>query len=243
MKRQSILVLFATLILCFWSSSVFAEMYEYFGEGDIVIGLATVYDKSIPGFNETNGGWIEYHFLSIPDSDYDYKDLSYDDSIVSGYSSAYWDFILENYEFTISMGVSGWIQNPQGVEPIQFQYDGFSYLSMNIYFNPDEIGKLKLKITGATFDSENDPDLDLYIAYNGSKLELNGTESIIQVSDGFLPVVSIHPVLHFSGTENESIKRDIVIHGVFEPVPVPGAALLGLIGLSYSGLRLRRKTI
>ncbi len=239
MKRQSVTALFATLILCFWSNSTLADIYYLDLDGGDIIGLVvyinneTVYDEEA----SISHGPI----YPVPSHDEVFDELSYNDGTVSAYVSTSYGFSREENGFTINLSINGsgtQLENVMYYFPRLYCEYGPAWQIYNL--QPNEKVLMKVEIIGSNPDYLNGWYYNLWqplnFNYDGTYYTTYLTEGNYRMCPGMDSWDSPYPI-------NTDISRNCQINCTFEVVPVPGAVLLGLIGLGYSGLRLRRKTI
>ncbi len=242
MKRQAVTAFFATLILCFWSNSVFADMNLSLIEntGDTTRFLQILYDN-IDFHDWYNNGDIEHHPAS---SCSHLNQINYDDGFVSGQASSYYSYEIEDNGFTVNLILDCWGKNLQSVESFQYYSSANSMMhsGWSIDVEPWEKALLKVEITGATWDG-TDQYFSLsfqdYQTYLPLEFNYDGKYYTTFLDSG---VYRMNSWLDSGPLINTDLTKNVQINVSFEVVPVPGAVLLGLIGLGYSGLRLRRKT-
>jgi hypothetical protein len=239
MKRQFVIPLFATLIMCFGSGSVFADMninYWYIS-GSTYPYLFIEYDDGNMGY-DSGITWADFDYVSPPPShDYLYE-LTYDDGVVSGYASGYYGYALHDNGFTIDLSIDCWVKNPQGIDPLLYSFASDAGIRIDGYIDlgPSEKALFKMEIIGATWDSTIDPYFSLY---SDTPLTYDGQYYTTYLNDD--DWFGINALLSSYDFPDIDISRDCQINCTFEVVPLPSAVILAGIGLAYSGRILKRQ--
>jgi hypothetical protein len=235
MKRQSILVFLATLFLCLGSSSARADFMDInigVWEYDVSQGLELEYDDVYYSNNQSDlcgafsgDGSVQY---SIP----------YSDENIDTYVSSYVGIHRTIHGFTIGHSIEFSSALLQPIDDLYISSGAWSYINAEWRVSADAL--LKIKINGAVWNEKIDPYFALYIENGFGPLEFDydGIYYTTYVKRDF----SYQVQSSLSDWGSTDFARDCEIHCTFQPVPVPGAALLGVIGLAVSGWRLRRKT-
>lgn len=243
MKRQAVTALFATLILCFWSNSVFADMniyfFEHYGESDAEL---FIYNGDHYCDKPSNScDFLNTVSHTSPCSYYILHEETYDDGMVSGRGSVYFGYAFKENTCTDTINIDCWVNNIQGVESLSYSANANAHVDHIFKMSADAI--LKIKISGATWNETVDPYFTLHVERNETPLvfDYDGTYYTTYLNSRE-SLFWMYASLSSPYLSNTNFTRDCQIEYTFVPVPVPSAVLLGLIGLGYSGLRLRRKT-
>ena len=247
MKRKSILILSILLIACFGSCPVFADMtVQYFYTHWCWTIDFNFHNYDSGTFNEdawsfdgtqATGGLYFSDFDGMGPQNYNViHELLYNDGIVNGSSTSSGFLESKDNGFTTIIGTNCRVDYPETMEPLDYDISAHahSHIIWELEKDPAETVLMKVKV------NTNDPlcwSSDIPLTFNGEYYYAYLT------GDNINGAINASFSSSYSGTGLIDISKDCQINVTFEPVPVPGAALLSLIGLGYSSLRLKRKRV
>jgi len=239
MKRQFI---FAMLILCFCSDSVFADLSLSFQEitGGSFTMLEFYYDEELGFGKSANASFLYTH---IPPNAHDYlNEITYSDDAVSGRASAYYGYIYDADSFTINLSIDNWVKNMQSVDSLNYFTISSTLITCGwtIDVEPWEEVLMKVEIIEATWDG-TDPYFSISCSNIGIDIPLD-FKHVGEYYTTYLNSGTYHTSAElFAVLTNVDLTKNTQIYFTFEVVPVPSAFILGIIGLGCSSWRLRRK--
>ena len=244
MKRHFFILLFATLIMCFGSSSVFADMmnlhlwsWDYDISQHLDIGIYD--DFWYPQYQSDWRGHLNGEGSRQ-------ESITYNDENIEAYTSSSVAINRTTNGFTVSQNMEFYSQILQPTDGLWVRVGICNIMWPDWSVDTDAL--LKVEIKGAIWDETVDPYFNLrFDGPEPMEFEYDGTYYTTIVNKdvfySFRSQLSFYPTEYPSEPFMVSSEyvRDCQINCTFEVIPAPSAVILAGIGLAFTSRILKRR--